>query len=41
LCIETARLIWGLIKSLRGKLDWVTGIKILFGWVSAWSCHPS
>ena len=27
LCIENARLIWGLIKTLREKPDWKTGMK--------------
>lgn len=27
LCIETSRTIWGLIKVLRGKNTWVTGLK--------------
>ena len=29
LCIQSARIIWGLIKSLRSKSEWVTGLKIL------------
>ena len=29
LCIQSARIIWGLIKSLRSKSGWVTGLKIL------------
>ena len=29
LCIQAARIIWGLIKSLRSKSGWVTGLKIL------------
>lgn len=29
LCIRAAQLLWGLIKSLRSKADWKTGLKIL------------
>ncbi len=29
LCIQTSRIIWGLVKSLRTKSGWVTGLKIL------------
>jgi len=29
LCIQASRIIWGLIKSLRNKAGWVTGLKIL------------
>jgi four helix bundle protein len=30
LCIRAAQILWGLIKSLRSKADWKTGLKILF-----------
>jgi len=29
LCVQTSRIIWGLIKSLRNKAGWVTGLKII------------
>jgi four helix bundle protein len=29
LCIQTSRIIWGLVKSLRTKSGWITGLKIL------------
>ena len=29
LCIRTSRIIWGLVKSLRTKSGWVTGLRIL------------
>ena len=29
LCIQTSKIIWGLIKSLRNRSGWITGIKIL------------
>ncbi len=29
LCIQTSRIIWGLIKNLRNKSGWITGLKIL------------
>ena len=29
LCIQTSKIIWGLIKSLRNKSGWITGLKIL------------
>ena len=29
LCMQAARIIWGLIKNLRSKSGWVTGLKIL------------
>jgi four helix bundle protein len=29
LCIQTSKIIWGLIKSLRNKSGWVTGLKIM------------
>jgi len=29
LCVQTSRIIWGLIKSLRNKADWVTGMRII------------
>jgi four helix bundle protein len=29
LCVQASRIIWGLIKSLRNKSGWVTGLKIL------------
>jgi four helix bundle protein len=29
LCIQTSRIIWGLVKSLRTKSGWVTGLRIL------------
>ena len=29
LCLQNSRIIWGLIKSLRNKAGWITGIKIL------------
>ena len=29
LCIQTSKIIWGLIKSLRNRSGWITGMKIL------------
>ena len=29
LCIQSSRIIWGLIKSLRNRSGWITGLKIL------------
>jgi len=29
LCIQTSRIIWGLVKSLRNRSGWITGMKIL------------
>jgi len=29
LCVESARIIWGLITALRKKAGWITGLKIL------------
>ena len=29
LCIQTSRIIWGLIKNLRNKSGWIIGLKIL------------
>ncbi|OVE74142.1 hypothetical protein BVX94_01415 [bacterium B17] len=29
ICIESSRVTWGLIKSLRKKADWVTGVKTI------------
>ncbi len=30
LCIQSSKIIWGLIKNLRSKSGWITGIKIFF-----------
>ena len=29
LCVRQARIIWGLIRSLRSKVGWITGLRII------------